>query len=151
MSSDSSSPRKLWWARDVTSCLTISFVLRQHLKAQHSSSVNTSVSIFLSVKGSIHQIKCAFISEAVSENKMCTELLLRRTSAADDHCKTCFGVGSITRLTTLELPVLTDQTAGICRSNQWRGTGWFPVEPWYASPALGTREVSQSFYLGFIA
>lgn len=30
------SERKLWWAWGVTSCLTFSFVLRQHLQAQHS-------------------------------------------------------------------------------------------------------------------
>lgn len=37
--------------------------------------------------------------------------LLRRMFAVDDHCQTWFGIGSITRLTTLELPVLTGQTA----------------------------------------
>lgn len=37
--------------------------------------------------------------------------LLRRMFAVGDHCLICFGVGSITRLTTLELPVLTSQTA----------------------------------------
>lgn len=57
------------------------------------------------------------------ENKMGTELLLRRVSAAHDHCQICFGVGNITRLTPLELPVLTGQAVvvpavshtGLCR------------------------------------
>lgn len=45
------------------------------------------------------------------ENRMGTELFLRRMSAADIYCQTCFGICSITRLTTLELPVLTGQIA----------------------------------------
>lgn len=36
---------------------------------------------------------------------------LPRRMFAVDHCQTCFGIGSITRLTTLELPVFTGQTA----------------------------------------